>query len=179
MAVRPGDVAFQRGGGFGAWLIRVGTSSRYNHVRLVIDYDGTCVESVGDGVVYGKVKPDDVVTSPPNLTDEQRDLIRPIAENLLGTPYGYIDLVAIALAQLGINLPYLKKRIERPDRLFCSQLVDYVWLLAGYHAFDDGRMSQNVSPGDLADLSFRNGWPSVLATTEEKTSAGGGAKLAG
>jgi hypothetical protein len=43
-------------------------------------------------------------------------------------------------------------RIERADRLVCSQLVDKAYLLAGEHLFSDGRYPGEVTPGDLLDL---------------------------
>lgn len=167
--LRVGDMALATGeqARWYSWLIRVGTRSRYSHVRLVIDPDGTTVEATDGGVRYGRVQPTDVVLRPP-LLHHQRALIPGIAADLIGTPYGWVDVTVLGLAQVGIRLPGLSKQIERPDRLFCSQLVDHVWRLAGYQAFDDGRQPQNVSPGDLADVMLRH--HSVIQTTVRKTS---------
>jgi hypothetical protein len=43
--------------------------------------------------------------------------------------------------------------------------VDLVWRSVGFHAFTDGRLPQNVSPGDIADLALVNGWD---ATTHKE-----------
>jgi hypothetical protein len=43
--------------------------------------------------------------------------------------------------------------------------VDLVWRSVGFHAFTDGRLPQNVSPGDIADLALVNGWD---ATTHQE-----------
>lgn len=170
--MRAGDIALATSDNH-SWygvLIRWFTRSRYSHVRLVIDPMGRTIEALDGGVGYGMVQPSDVVVRPP-LTDAQRAVIPAIAADLIGTPYGWFDVVVLGLAQLRIRLPLLRREVERPDRLFCSQLVDYVWRLAGYKAFDDGRQPQNVSPGDLADLALR--WHSVLRTTDRATSAHG------
>jgi hypothetical protein len=155
--MQAGDIALVHNSGIVDDLIRWGTRSRYNHVRLIVDDKGNTVEALAHGAQRGHVRPGDLVVSPPMLAI-QRHRIPSIATHLLGTPYGFLDVAALGLAQFGITLPSVKRRIARPDRLFCSQLVDYAWSLAGYHAFTDGRTPQDVSPGDLADLAFREGW---------------------
>lgn len=166
-AVRAGDVALVRSAGFVAWCIRLGTRSRFNHVRLVIDdADGTLEANPG-GSGFGYVSATDLVVSPP-MTDAQRAKIPDIARSLHGIPYGFADVAALGLAQFGITLPSVKRRLARRDRLFCSQLVDLAWQLAGYHAFTDGRPPQDVSPGDIADLAMTNGW-SVVQQPQQHT----------
>lgn len=158
--MRPGDVALVRTDNLIGGAIRLGTRSRVNHARLVVSEDGRCLEANADGADFGWIRPSDIVVTAP-LTDDQRSAIGPIAKQLAGTPYGYLDCAALGLAQLGITLPSVKRRLARPDRLFCSQLVDYAWQLAGFHAFNDLRPPQDVSPGDLADLAFTSAWPVV------------------
>lgn len=157
---RPGDIALVRNSGIVDTLIRWGTRSRYNHVRLIVDEDGGTVEALAKGASKGHVMPGDVVVRPP-LSSPEVAKIPVLADWVVGTRYGFLDVAALGLAQFGITLPSVKRRIRRPDRLFCSQLVDYLWTLAGYHAFTDHRTPQDVSPGDLADLAFREGWPHV------------------
>lgn len=160
----PGDIALHGSHTFIGLGIQFGTRSRFNHVRLVIDEQGNTVEAEPRGASRGVIVTTDVVVRPP-LSLAQRRRIRGLADATLGTPYGFLDVAALGLAQFGLVLPGVKRRIVRPDRLFCSQLVDYVWTEAGYHAFDDGRVPQNVSPGDLADLAFREGWPVIQGGT--------------
>lgn len=163
MRYKPGDVALTRSPSLVGWAIRLGTRSHYNHARLVVSEYGDVVEALSRGASRGVVRSDDVVVRPP-MTDRERAEIPAIGESLLGTPYGFLDVAAIGLAQFGLVLPSVTRRIERPDHLFCSQLVDYAWTLAGFHAFDDGRVPQDVTPGDLADLAFRSGWTVVSAS---------------
>ena len=153
----PGDVALSRSASLVGWAIRLGTRSRYNHARLIVDRMGSTVEALSHGAMQGHVQPGDVVLRPP-MTGGQRNRIPGIAAGLVGIPYGFLDVAALGLAQFGVTLPSVKRRISDPTHLFCSQLVDYAWSLAGFHAFTDGRTPQDVSPGDLADLGFRDGW---------------------
>lgn len=160
------------------------TRGRYSHVRLVTGADGECVEAVSGGVRWGRVQEGDVVIATP-ITDVQASEVRDLAAALIDTPYGWIDVALLGLAQLGVRIPSLRRtlrvgafrtrllgesRLRNPRRLFCSQLVDHVWRLTGFQAFDDGRTSQNVSPADLADVALR--WNSVLESTDRKTSTG-------
>ena len=156
----PGDVALVHESGFVETAIQFGTRSRYNHVRLIVDTKGHTVEAKPQGAARGRVQPGDVVARPP-LSAEQRWRISDIAASLVGTPYGFLDVAALGLAQFGVTLPSVTRRVARPDRLFCSQLCDLAWSLAGFQAFADGRVPQDVSPGDLADLAFREGWEVV------------------
>jgi hypothetical protein len=164
---QPGDMALVHNSGFVSAAIRWGTRSRYNHVRLVTGISGNTVEAQPQGAVRGHVHPNDLVLRPPLLTSFQRAWIREAAAGFVlanhgkGIPYGFLDVAALGLAQFGITLPSVKRRIKSPDHLFCSQLYDYALSLAGYHLFTDDRTPQDVSPGDLADLAFREGWMRV------------------
>ncbi|MGN6724131.1 MAG: hypothetical protein ACTHJM_16105 [Marmoricola sp.] len=156
--MRPGDVALFRPHNALGRAVAVFDRSRYCHVRLIVAEDGTTVEADLKGAIEGRVRDGDVIVTAP-LTVAQRALIRAHAEALLGTPYGFADIGALALAQFGIRLPSLSRRLDRYDRLFCSQLVDVVWQSVGFAAFDDGRLPQDVTPGDIADHAFTNDWP--------------------
>lgn len=163
----PGDVALFRPANWVGRTISVVTTSRYCHVRLIVDSDGSTVEADFGGAVRGHVEPGDVIVTAP-LTPEERARIPAIAAAMVGIPYGFVDILALGLAQAGVRLPSLARRIARPDRLFCSQLVDLAWGRAGYTAFHDGRLPQDVSPGDIADLAFVSSWPTTTAPSEGK-----------
>jgi hypothetical protein len=160
----PGDVALVRPGGWVGAGIDVVTTSRYCHIRLIVAEDGSTVEANPPGAMRGRIQGGDVIVTAP-LTDAQRAQVATTAAALIGIPYGWLDVAALGLAQFGIHPPGLSKRLGRPDRLFCSQLVDLVWRSVGFHAFTDGRLPQNVSPGDIADLALVNGWD---ATTHQE-----------
>jgi hypothetical protein len=158
----PGDVALSYSHSFVGWAIRVVTRSRYNHARWVVDTQGKTLEAMSKGAVWGHVRSGDLVIRPP-MTDEERAKVPEVAAKLHGRGYGFLGVAAIGLAQFGITPAWVRKRIQRRDELFCSQLVDYGWELCGFHAYTDHRIPQDVSPGDLADNGFRAGWKVVSA----------------
>ena len=164
----PGDVALLRPNGWVGEGVDLVSRSRYCHVRLITDADGSTVEANPPGAFRGSVREGDVIVSVP-LTDAQRALVAEAAGPLVGTPYGFLDVAALGLAQFDLRLPILRQRLARPDRLFCSQLVDLVWQSVGFHAFTPAtdpeyqrtgkeRLPQDVTPGDIADLAFTSGW---------------------
>lgn len=71
------------------------------------------------------------------------------ARGLKDIPYNYLDYVAIGLEHFGIDLPFIRNRVRRPDRMICSQLVDFIYTQNGMKVLKDNRLSQNVTPGDL------------------------------
>ena len=164
--MRPGDIALYRPHNTIGRAIGFFDSSRYCHVRLITDERGGTVEADFKGAIHGAVQDGDVIVTAP-LSDAQRAMVPVIADGLIGTPYGFADLFALAAAKLGIPVPFLAKRLGRPDRLFCSQLVDIVWSATGFVAFDDGRMPQDVTPGDIADHALTNDWPAHTYTAAQ------------
>lgn len=141
----------QRGyGTFGA-VIRFVTRSDVNHAGIYVG-DGKIVEALSDGMVVSPVPTDGVTWSRMVLTDKQRRCIVDEAYKLVGIPYGWLDVFCIGLLQYGVRLPSVYRRVRRQEYLFCSQAVDRAYLLAGVHLFNDGRASQDVTPGDLHNL---------------------------
>lgn len=78
-----------------------------------------------------------------------RERIVDIGRGLKGVPYNYLDYLAIGLEHFHIRPKLVTSRVRRQDRLICSQLVDFVYNMAGIHLFDDGRLPQDVTPADL------------------------------
>ena len=141
-----------------AWLIRWGTDAPVNHAFVYVG-DGQIVEACPSGARtvpatnYGPI-----VWSHQGLSEKQRTAIVVKADLLAQqrVGYGWLDLVAIGLAQRRAgkivdlkNPPWWVRRIARQDRLICSQLVDVCYQAAGVALFDDGRLPGLVSPGDL------------------------------
>jgi hypothetical protein len=157
--MQPGDAALVRPDSFRGQIVSDFTNSRYCHIRLITSADGDTIEADSNGAFRGRVRKGDVIVTAP-LTDAQRALIPGIADQFVGVPYDWTDVIALGLSQLGFHSPRLARRIANPDRLFCSQLVDLVWHIAKFTAFTDGRLPQAVTPGDIADLAFSSGWPS-------------------
>lgn len=156
----PGDygVLLYTGGprrNFVEWLIGWGTRSEAVHAFLALD-DGTIVEAEPHGArvrpagEYGSA----AVWSCMPLTGVQRALIVSAGRALVGTRYNIVDDIALGLARkLHWYTPrWVQRRLSRPDRLMCSQLVDQAYLTAGMHLFVDGRMTGDVTPGDLYQM---------------------------
>lgn len=88
------------------------------------------------------------------LTDTQRNSIVATAIALKGTPYSALDYFAIAGHRLHVPDPdgELKDYIADSKHMICSQLVDYCYMMAGVHLFNDGRWPGYVTPADLANV---------------------------
>lgn len=161
--LKAGDVALYhpRAGDWAGWGVCLFTLSRDCHARFVTGPDGGTVEAsfVHDRAEAGHVQRGDLIISPP-LTDDERLAATLAAMHMVGTKYGFTDIAALGLASFGIKPKWLRDLVGREDRLICSQLVDLAWTRAGFHAFDDGRLPQDVNPGDIAEQGQRLGWKS-------------------
>jgi hypothetical protein len=125
-----GTIFVLRSNGPASAAIRLGTNSPVNHAGVCLG-DGRTVEAEGAGAVYRNERP------PGSLVIYGNALLRRIegaqpgagvaiakaATSLLGRGYSFLDIAAIALWELGIHSDVLNRRIERDDKLICSQLV--------------------------------------------------------
>ena len=175
----PGDFFVTRTPGVWAGIIRWATSSTVNHagvyVGAVVGYKRPqVIEARPGGAGYRDASAyADAVWSSGALSAldtptvvQRRDIVT-AARQALGTPYGVLDIVAIALAQhrtgalvkAAVALqhqPWWVRRIMSMRTLICSQLVDECYTAAGLHLFPDGRLPGLVSPGDLYGLLAAN-----------------------
>jgi cell wall-associated NlpC family hydrolase len=165
--------------GWGGYLISLGQAlagdpSRWDHAGIVVDSDGTVVEAepggarighlsayagqpllVCDGPVQrelalfdaGQIRWD---RSRDDLEQFLRDDVVTEARKLIGTPYSIADYVALGLLHLHLPSTWVRQRVETSGHLICSALVDRAMCRAGIHLFDDGRLSGDVMPADLA-----------------------------
>jgi len=78
------------------------------------------------------------------MSDEQRSSVTIHALELQGVPYSFLDYLALAT-----HGRILRGRVTSSGHMICSQLVDQVLTRAGVQVFDDGRLSQDVTPGAL------------------------------
>lgn len=163
--LRPGDVVFSTISGRVGWWVNLGQallrdSCRWTHARIVVD-GGMWVEAMPTGA---RIRPVDLLSGPlaiarlPLTTPQRYELDR-VARDLIGTPYGFSDYLALAAWEW--NLPgrqALRRYVSSSGRMICSQLVDHALCEAGFHLFDDGRLPQDVTPGDLFYATERLGW---------------------
>ena len=156
----PGDIGLVRIPGRMGWLIAfgqllLGDASKYTHAFIVINDQHSISASpggagwdnlntyIGHGAAFGRNIP---------LTTDQRVRIVAEAEALLGTPYSFLDYLALGLHRFKIRPKFIEKRVTDSGHMICSQLVDQCYLRAGIHLFSDGRLSQDVTPGDIANI---------------------------
>jgi hypothetical protein len=152
---RVGDWAVVHTSGKYARPIQAFTGSEWNHAIVYVG-NGLIIEAAPGGVRLAKLSKYDgcpILWSSVDLTDEQRDTIRREAMMLRGIPYSYLDIAALGLSCAGIIPLVVFDRLDRPDRLICSQLVVVVYRKAGIILFTD-KADCRVTPGDLADLTM-------------------------
>lgn len=148
---QPGEFGVVRTTSFVAPFIRILTKSQVNHAFVCLE-DGQIVEAQSVGARVAHVSKFDgrlVVYSRIHDSEESADAVQTAAKNLLNTPYNYIDIVALALLNVGLRWNWLLKRAQSMNRLICSQLVDRAFRTAGLTLFADGRPDGQVTPGDL------------------------------
>lgn len=156
---RPGDIGLSASTGYIGKFIRlaqaaIGDWAVYTHAYIVL-HDGYIVEAMPKGAQIDRLdKYDDRNTtfSQFDLTDEQRDRIVCEALKLVGTPYSFLDYLALGATHYNIRPAGIRKRVEDSGHMICSQLCTETYYRAGLQLFPDKRLSQDVTPGDLARL---------------------------
>jgi uncharacterized protein YycO len=154
--MKPGDYGLTNitgalGIAIGVGQALIGDGSRYEHAFICIS-DDEIVEAMPSGarrnsLSYYKDQP--VVFSNLPLTNTQRTGIIDSATALIGTPYSFLDYLALAGKHHSIESKRLNNYIANKGHMICSQLVDECYRRAGVHLFSDGRLPQDVTPGDL------------------------------
>jgi hypothetical protein len=172
----PGSMFLTRIQGRTGWWVGtaqalLGMPSEWSHAGIV-GPQGTTFEAAPGGVYVGHVddlqgRPHIVCDAPVHMAlagiwtdmkvrDEyERNLREAVvfaARELVGTPYSFLDYVALALYHLAPKAritALVRKRVEDSKHLICSAFVDRVMDLAGIHLYDDGRLSGDVTPSDL------------------------------
>jgi hypothetical protein len=164
-APQPGDFAVVSAGGLAGpvvgaaerWLLGAGQYSEYQHafiyVRSLGDPDRAIIQAEPAGAAYAPLTVHAKTlwsTGKILLTDLQRVDIIDAAVGYLGTPYSFLDYLAIGLHRLRVPIPHLKAYIGATGHQICSALVDQCYADAGVHLFDDNRWPGFVTPPDLA-----------------------------
>lgn len=170
---KPGDWIVTRTSGpwwdrFAAWAIQWDCDSPVNHAARYVGptstyAEGAFIEARPGGMGYTSIHayPDAIWSTgrlPARLTptDAQREVIVARAEDLIGTPYGWLDILAIGLAQrrtghVVTGREWWVRRIADDGTLICSQAIDVEDRAAGINLVP-GRLPGLVSPGDLYRL---------------------------
>jgi hypothetical protein len=169
--LRPGDIGFstipgQLGGAVSLGQALLRDECRFTHAFLVTrdheqpaDTGRALVEAMPRGARY--LNQNELVTRfGPGygyirlpLTADQQDAISDAALALVGTPYSFLDYAALALWERSWTRPLggnaLRRYVSSSERMICSQLIDHVLCEVGFHLFTDGRLHQDVTPGQL------------------------------
>jgi hypothetical protein len=173
LCIKSGVYGVERGGGFIMAVIRLGLRSRYGHAWVFVGHK--VVAAQPGGVRFDDLPAPEEMALADELLDYLEGLRPGIGQQIANQAiwlgdghgkYGFLDIAALGLRQFGINLGFINRRITRSDRMICSQLVDEVYKRAGVHLFTDGRLSQDVTPGDLADLITVHDWSSIKVDEE-------------
>jgi len=148
---RIGDYGVVKTNGFFGLLIRIGTTSRWNHAIVYVG-DGRAVSADPIGVKLVNIADykDIAWNRHEQLTDEQREHIAKNALSFVGRPYDFFTIALLALRILGLklNLPmftYLSKK----DGFICSELVAEAYDKAGVALLN--KPDYLIVPGDLAE----------------------------
>jgi hypothetical protein len=168
----PGDVGFSIIGGRTGALVNLGQallrdSCRFTHAYLVLD-NAEAIEAMPRGARLASTSDrvgDDFLYFRLPLLDIQRQAVTSVGRGLVGTPYSFLDYYALGAQQWGF-LPggeWARRRVADSGHMICSQLVDFALHEAGCWLFDDGRLPQDVTPGDLFWRLFEVGSPFRLA----------------
>ncbi len=155
-----GDIGLAKIGGLLGWIIAmgqtaIGDGSIWTHAYVMVD-DHCLIAAQPSGARYDSIKNytnKSVILDIP-LTQKQREDIARYASSLEGVKYGFSGYLYIVLASFGIRPAWLLKYVKHNGRFICSSLADYVYNMAGIKLFDDGRIFQDVSPSDLANLNY-------------------------
>lgn len=164
--LRPGDIGFYTIAGRVGGAVSLGQAllrdeCRFTHAYMVIK-DGEfpnrlqVVEAMPRGArlaaLDGRFAPGYGYVRLP-LTEPQRDAVSVLALDLVGTRYSFMDYVALAAWEYEWLRPLggavLRRYVKSSERMICSQLVDFVLCEADFHLFNDGRLPQDVTPGQL------------------------------
>lgn len=153
----PGDFALTKISGItgtaiaaGQWLI--GDAAPVQHAMIYTGM-GMVVQAMPGGAelipLADAAEPVVWSTGRVPVTWSQRARMVRESHALVGTPYSFLDYASIAMATYRIRPAWVADFIADTGHLICSQLVDEVYLRAGVHLFDDGRLPGDVTPGDL------------------------------
>lgn len=156
----PGDFALTRIEGLTGRFVAagqalVGDAAPVQHAFVYVG-DGMVVQAMPSGAELIPIEEASPAiqwsTGRFGLTEDQRDAMVVVAVALVGIPYSFLDYASIGLAHYRIRPAWVRDFVADTGHMICSQLVDEVYLRAGVHLFDDGRLPGDVTPGDLWKL---------------------------
>lgn len=156
---KPGDIGLTSSRAWTGRIVRslqalIDDDSFVTHTFLVLD-DGYIIEAMPGGAVFNRLSkyPDAQFTNV-ELTDTQRHNICVEGISMHGLKYSWLDYLALGLTHFKLfPADFVRNRVEKSDRVICSQLCAEAYRRAGVDLFPDRRLSMDVTPGDLARLA--------------------------
>ena len=158
----PGDFAVVSAGGLPGrlvhilqWLAGQGEYSRYQHAFIYTGLPGdhAVIQAEPAGADWAALTPHKLTlwsTGKIPLTGEQRKMIVDSAIARIGTPYSFLDYIALTLHRFHIPVPHLQTYIASTRHEICSAFVDICYQDAEVEIFADKRWNGFVLPAALA-----------------------------
>lgn len=154
---RPGDIGLSSSTGPIGKFIRaaqalIGDYTFVTHAFIVLD-DGYIIEAMPKGATFARIdKYPNAVFSRFPLTEDQRGAICEEAIRMEGTPYSFLDYLALGATHFNIFPEPVRKSVADSGKMICSQLAAEAYRRAGVDLFPDNRLPMDVTPGDLSRL---------------------------
>ena len=150
---QPGDFGVVKTNGIIGRLIRLGTTSRWNHAFIYIG-DGVIVEANPTGVTLSPVKkyPQIAWNHRDTIPAKTREQLVDLALAEVGKPYAFLDIAILLLRIMGLRFTKPNKfwkKLAIQNGWFCSELVSYCYRSAGLTLIN--KKDDLVVPGDLAE----------------------------
>lgn len=157
MTGQPGDIGLVTIKGDVGTLIRIGQwlngdgFSNYEHAFVLVD-DNMIVEGEPGGARHVPLHYENVLWL--HCPDQYRRGVVEAAMRHIGRLYSCLDYFALAALRLHIPSEELREYVRSTEHEICSQLADAAAGEGGWHIFNDGRLPQDVTPGDLWQVSL-------------------------
>ena len=153
---RLGDIGITRTPGIFGHLIRVGTSSRWNHAFIYIG-NGKIVEATPRGVKISMLSTYPVVVWNKNddISDADRARIANHALSLVGSSYSFITIALIVFRIIGAKFLSNNKFMvwaAKKEGYICSELCSECYSKIGHLISTDP--DYLVNPGDISDYDL-------------------------
>ena len=166
---RPGSYFVVSTGGVYMDAVKLGTWSVWDHCGVVVNDDLDMIEAEPGGARVGNLRDyvnQDLIFDEDTLTDEARGRIIARALAFKGRPYGWLDIIALALLAVHIRPRRLVEWAENPRTVICSALVAYAGGTDAPGWTCDRDSPAFVTPKDLARRILRREFP-PLDTAKE------------
>jgi hypothetical protein len=154
---KPGDIGLTGSKSLTGRIVKAAQAliddhSFVTHTFIVL-YDGWIIEAQPGGASFDRLeKYPDAVFSRFDLTEDQRSDIVVEAIKMHGTPYSFLDYLAIGLAHWKVCPQAIRNRVQSSGHMICSQLCVEAYRRAGVELFPENHLPMDVTPVKLANM---------------------------